>query len=163
MPTLAEWHGCVAPRSVHGRSIAPLVAQDGSHHDAVLYGYFGKDVNLCDGRFSYCRQPRAGSITHHHTAMPRGFADFIPRERLAAAEHGVFLESARGIAHYRIAARSNRHVDAPEFNPVYDLEADPSQQHPIHAAEVEARLAAKLHELLMRYDAPPCQFERLGL
>jgi hypothetical protein len=57
----------------------------------------------------------------------------------------------------------NRHRNAPEFDPIYDLEADPWQAAPVRDPTVERRLAGKLAEMLSRYDAPPSQFERVGL
>lgn len=164
MPTLMELHGAPAmPPDVRGRSLLPLLERDGPHRDGVLFGAFGKDVNLVDGRYSYCRQPLPGSVTHWHTAMPRGFSDFLPREQLAAAETGVFLPTAKGIPHYRMAVPSRRHVDAPDFNPIFDLAADPGQARPVRDSALEARLAALMTRLLAEHDAPPCQYGRLGL
>ena len=164
MPTLLDLHGARPPEHVHGRSFRPLLeGTDGPHHDAVLYGYFGKDINLTDGRYTYCRQPEAGSVVHHHTAMPRGFTDFLAREELAAAETGLFLPYSHGIPHLRIPRRSHRHLDAPGFNPIYDLQADPGQSAPIRDPELERRFAHRMRELMIAADAPGCQYDRVGL
>jgi len=162
MPTLMELHGAELPPCVHGKSILHLLEEDGEHHDAVLYGYFGKDVSMTDGTHTYTRQPLPGSFAHHHTLMPRGFRSFVPRETLAAAECGVFLKHTHGIPHLRMKVPSRRHRDAPDFNPIYDIVNDPGQTNPIRDTALEARLAAKMKELLQRYDAPESQYERLG-
>jgi len=137
-----------------------------SHHDAVLFGYFGKDVNMTDGRYTYCRQPKPGSILYRHTAMPTkrgGFENGGPegRRKLAAAETGVFLDTAYGIPHYRLKADSSRHINSEDFNPIYDIAADPEQENPIIDADLEDELWGKMKELLTRYGAPACQLERL--
>lgn len=163
MPTIMELHGAELPQFVRGRSLLHLLKDDSGHHDAVLYGYFGKDVNMTDGKHTYCRQPVPGSILYSHTAMPATAVGQEYREHLAGAETGVFLETTYGIPHFRIKRESGRHRDAPDFNPIYDLEKDPGQENPIQDDELEARLAEKMKELLDRYDAPPCQYERLGL
>ncbi len=163
MPTLMELHRGDLPPHVHGRSLCHLLDADEDHHDAVLYGYFGKDMNLTDGRHTYCRQPLPDSFLYHHTAMPCAFRDFIDRDVLARAECGVFLKHAYGIPHLRLRIPSHRHHDAPDFNPVYDVGADPRQQNPIRDPELEAKLAAKMKELLQRFDAPECQYARVGL
>ena len=162
MPTFMELHGGRLPPHVHGRSVAPLLGGDKTHHDAVLYGYFGKDVNLTDGQYTYCRQPLADSHLYHHTAMPCSFSDFNSRGELAAAETGVFLEHAYGIPHYRLKVPSKRHHNAPDYNPIYDIRADPLQQNPMRDPGLEERLAARMRGLLEEYDAPACQYERLG-
>jgi hypothetical protein len=133
-----------------------------SHHDAVLYGYFAKDIGMTDGRYTYGRQPRTGSIAHHHTAMAANSVIAAHRERWANAEMGRFLPHV-DMPVYRVAIPSHRHRDAPDFHPVYDLRTDPGQECPIRDPSLEAGLAAKLRELLIRYNAPPCQLERTGL
>lgn len=164
MPTLAELHGVKPPAHVHGRSLLPVLRRRAAkHHDAVLYGYFGKDVNLTDGRYTYCRQPLPGSTVHHHTAMPRTFSDFLPRELLAGAKCGAFLEHCHGVPHYRITRPSHRHHGAPDFNPIYDVQKDPGQTQPIRNAALESQLAKKMKKLLKAADAPACQYRRLGL
>ena len=163
MPTFMELYGAQLPPHVHGRSLRHLFDRDHKHHDAVLYGYFGKDVNMTDGRHTYCRQPLPGSFVYHHTAMPCGFRDFHSREQMAGAACGVFLKNTYGIPHFRFKVESHRHHNAPDFHPLYDLANDPQQQRPIHNGELEARMAAYLKDLLDRYEAPECQAIRLGL
>jgi arylsulfatase A-like enzyme len=163
MPTLLNLFGAQPTPHVRGKSILPLLEQDGPHHEAVLYGYFGKDINLTDGTYTYCRQPLPGSTTHHHTAMPRAFADFIPRAQLANAETGCFLPTTYGIPHYRMSVPSHRHMDAPDFNPIYDIHSDPFQSDPIQDPDLEARLERLMLTQLGYHDAPESQYTRVGL
>jgi arylsulfatase A-like enzyme len=161
MPTLMDLHGASLPPQVRGRSLRHLLAADGAHYDAVLYGYHGKDIGMTDGRYTYGRQPLEGSFVYHYTAMPRRY--FEHREKLVGAEVGPFLKCAGGIPVYRVKVPSHRHHAAPEYNLIYDLQSDPRQQRPIHDAALESRLAAKMRELLGRHDAPEEQFARVGL
>ncbi len=161
-PTLRELFVAGPGETVQGRSLLPLLKEDQPHHDAVLFGYFGKDVGMTDGHYTYCRQPREGSITHHHTAMPVNAAKRAMREAFENAETGRFLNYTR-MPVYRAAIPSYRHRDAPDYNPIYDLLHDPAQEQPIRDDALEIQLAAKMKALLQRYDAPACQFERTGL
>ncbi|NKB69044.1 MAG: sulfatase-like hydrolase/transferase [Candidatus Latescibacteria bacterium] len=170
MPTFMDLHQGQLPPHVHGRSIAPLLAADAPHHEAVLYGYFGKDINLTDGRHTYCRQALPDSHLHHHTAVPCVFPDpatqmspHTRRQALAQAETGVFLPHAHGIPHYRMEVPSRHHHNAPDFNPIYDIVDDPEQQNPLRDGPLEDRLAAQMKDLLDGYGAPACQYERMGL
>ena len=162
-PTILALHGAQPGEWMRGQSLLHLLDQDGPHHAGVLYGYFGKDINLTDGRYTYCRQPLEGSVAYHHTAMPRAYADFLPREVLAGAETGVFLPHARGIPHYRMAVPSRRHLDAAPFNPVYDMLTDPGQTNPIHDPALEARLVEQMRELMKQHDVPENEYKRVGL
>jgi hypothetical protein len=164
MPTILDLHGAKPPPHVHGKSLTGLFDRNGNHHDALLYGYFGKDINLTDGRFTYCRQPKAGSVVHHHTGALGSFGPrWLSREDMAAAEIGHFLKHTHGIPQYRIAKPSHRHLDAPDGHLVYDKLTDPAQTSPIRDEKLEKKLAGKMKELLVRFHAPECQLERTGL
>lgn len=164
MPTFMELHGAELPKGVHGTSLMPLIrGEEAVLHDAILYGYFGKDINLFDGRYSYCRQPKDDSIVYHHTLMPRSIKDFLDEDMLKKAEFGHFLKPDTGIPQMRLARMSHRHKNAPDGNLIYDVKEDPKQSRPIKDKELEARLAEKMTALLEKYDAPDCQYERTGL
>lgn len=164
MPTLMDLHGAEIPAGVHGTSILPLLKQEKDKlHDAVLYGYFGKDINLFDGRYSYCRQPMDGSVVYHHTLMPRNTTDFIDRERLAEAEYGYFIKNNYEISQLRMPKLSHRHRNAPDYHIIYDIQKDSDQKIPIHDVDLERMLEEKMTKLMKQYDAPECQFERTGL
>jgi arylsulfatase A-like enzyme len=164
MPTLMELHNAELPEGVHGKSfLHTLEHPDATHNEVILYGYFGKDVNLFNGQYVYIRQPLAGSTVYSHTAMARSASDFYPKETLAAAENGVFLKHCHNIAHFRVPRESHRHHDAPDFNEIYDVVKDPGMTTPIHDEELELQLVTRMKELMEQYDAPESQFERLGL
>lgn len=162
MPTILSLYDAQLPEAVQGQSILPLLHQDQTIHDALLFGYFGMDINLYDGRYTYCRQPLKNSIVYNHTAMPTSPGGFIPQSQLAEAQTGVFLKHCHQIPHFRIPQPSRYHADAPNFNPIYDLQQDPAQTVPIHDTILEKQLADKMVALMHRFDAPDCQYRRMG-
>jgi arylsulfatase A-like enzyme len=160
MPTFMEVHGAIPSPNVQGKSLVHLLNEDQLHHDAVLYGYFGKDINLTDGRYTYCRQPIEGSIVHHHTAVPVGAMS--DPESYANAEMGRFLKRTQ-MPMYRIPVQSRRHHNATGLPLLYDLLTDPEQQSPIHNKQIEENMESKMKELLVRYESPDSQYIRMGL
>jgi chorismate mutase len=46
---------------------------------------------------------------------------------------------------------------------LYDLLADPKQENPITDAEVEARMIRLMAQLMQQNEAPPEQYERIGI
>ncbi len=164
MPTIMELHDTVPPASVHGKSfLHTLEEPKAEHNDLVLYGYFGKDVNLFDGHYAYIRHPRPDSFTYIHTAMARAFSGFYPKKMLAGAEHGVFLKHCHNIPHFKIKTPCRQHHNAPDFNELYDILDDPDMTKPIHDEELEQIMAEKMKALMLQYDSPEEQFARLGL
>lgn len=163
MPTFMELHGGQNPPHVQAQSMAHLLEQEATHNDAILYGYFGKDINLTDGQYTYCRQALEGSTLYNHSANACNFSDFEKRDVLANAELGVFLKHTYDIPHFRMQNKSRKHHNAPDHNLIYDITQDPEQENPIHDAQLETQLASKMKDLLERYDAPECQFDRMGL
>ena len=101
---------------MQGRSLRHLLSADADHHEAVLYGGFGKDVCLTDGRYRYFRQALPESWVHHHTMMPRGSQDFLAVNRLQV-EYGYFLKypSDRGYPQLRWRQPSEPALDAPRL------------------------------------------------
>ncbi|MFP4580821.1 MAG: sulfatase-like hydrolase/transferase [Candidatus Sumerlaeia bacterium] len=163
MPTLMELHGAELPPNVHGKSIRHLFDADGSHNDAVMYGYFGKNINICDGKYTYTRLPGLRTGLFEFTAMPVRYFHEGGRQQLALSECGPFLDWNYGVPVFKIPVGSRRHRDAGDENLIYDLEQDPHQENPISDLELEARLEEKLVEIMERFDAPDCQYSRMNL
>ncbi len=46
---------------------------------------------------------------------------------------------------------------------LFDIEKDPQQENPINNPEIEKRMMRQMIDLMKENDAPPEQFERLGL
>lgn len=74
-PSLAEYFGVDAetlPNKLHGKSWLPLIrGEKGKIRECALYGQFGKQVNLTDGRYTYFRAPAADNKPLNvYTAMP---------------------------------------------------------------------------------------------
>ncbi len=159
-PTLLDLWAMEPTDVMRGRSARPMLSTEAAGHDAVLFGYFGKDVNVTDGRYTYCRQPIEDSPVYAYTTMPC-FAfrhpDSMKEATLATLPH------ADGMQLYRIEHRSRRHRDAPDFHPLFDIHTDPGQENPLRDADLESRMVETLVAQLRYHDAPACQYSRLGL
>jgi len=159
-PTLLAIHGAGdPPESMTGKSLTNLLAGDGPHHDAVLYGYFSREVNMTDGRYTYHRAGAEGSTVHRYFTSYRGMS----AEKVAEAELGTHLKWCKGYPHFRIAMQSTRSVDLPGDRVIYDLAADPGQSRPVQDEALDRRLAELMKRKLEEAAAPQCQFDRLGL
>lgn len=159
MPTLLDWHGVgEMPESVTGKSLTPLLREDRQHHEAVLYGYFGREVNITDGRYSYHRMPLPDSTAEYF------FTDINCNVKASKeAELGTHLKHCKGIPHFCVTRKSTIPQPCDHTHRLYDIESDPGQQDVLAAPEVENRMTDQLKQLLNEADAPASQFVRLAL
>ncbi|TBL69285.1 sulfatase [Paenibacillus thalictri] len=181
-PTLLESFGIDPQRScrnrLHGKSLLPLInGQSDKLRDELIYGYFGKNVNITDGQWVYFRS--AGEADnrplHVYTAMPTTLGHALGPshiEDLKAIEAGAFL-SWTEYPVYRIPGhviRTNDRTqsflhtgDLIKAHRLFDLSADPCQNNQLFDEDAEKQMIYKLISCMHRHDAPEEQFARLGL
>lgn len=161
---LLEFFDVELPPDMQGRPISRVVAEDEPIRDSALFGLFGGQVNITDGRFVYMRGPAApdNQPLNRHTVMPMHMANLYPPEELRNAELGPAFPFTKGVRPLRIPASEN-----PKENGwgtlLFDVETDPEQREPLSDPDIEARMEAMLSRALADSDAPAEQWQRLGL
>lgn len=160
LPTLLDVSGFPAPDGVHGVSWRPLLEGRATEvHESVIYGYFGMQVNITDGRHTYMR----GSVTeaneplYEYKATPTGFRRLISRPPVGA---GPFLRHT-SYPVFRWPASGRRQWA--DQTMLFDRQRDPEQLTPLVDSAVEARMADLLRQALAAHDSPDEQRVRLGL
>ncbi|MFB7166494.1 sulfatase [Streptomyces sp. NPDC056242] len=158
-PTLLEFFDVPRPGDMQG---APL--SDTSVREAGLFGMHGGHVNVTDGRYVYMRAPVSpdNAPLHEHTLMPTHMRGRFTPQELADLELAEPFGFTKGVRTLRMSGRTL-------FNPyqhgtlLYDLESDPEQRTPLADDAVELRMARLMVDLMRANEAPPGQYERLGL
>jgi len=161
-PTLLDYFGVDRPADMQG---APLpVADDTAIREAGLFGAHGGHVNVTDGRYVYMRAPVSPDNTplQEHTLMPTHMRGRFTPQELANLELAEPFGFTKGVRTLRMNGRTlispYRHGTL-----LFDLQADPEQLNPLVDDEVEMRMATLLVGLMRANEAPPTQYERLGL
>jgi arylsulfatase A-like enzyme len=163
-PTLLDGFGLATTPDMQGRSLRPAVESDVRLREFGLFGSFGGHVSVTDGRWVYmraCVDPSNQPLLEH-TLMPTHMRSrFTPAELAGAQLHPGF-SFTKGMPLLRTTGQS---VGRPyEFGTLlFDLERDPDQQEPLIDDVLELRMVSALVDLLRDNEAPPSQFERLGL
>ncbi|PWH07398.1 sulfatase [Brachybacterium endophyticum] len=163
-PTLLDLFGLAPTERMQGRSLLPTLRDDSSIREHALFGTFGGHVNVTDGRFVYMRACVTEDNTplFEHTLMPTHMDRRFSPAELRAAELHPPLSFTQGVPVLRLPG-------SPVGNPaalgtvLFDLAADPEQTSPILDDELELRMIDLLLEALRAADAPPSQYERLGV
>jgi arylsulfatase A-like enzyme len=163
-PTLLEFFGAPIPETMQGTPLRARIAADQSARPAGLFGIFGGHVNVTDGRYVYMRAPANAENTplFEYTLMPthmRGWFSIAELHDVTLAEPFAFTKGLRTL---KVPART--YFNAHRFGTMlFDVEKDPGQQTPIVDDEVERAMLRLLLEWLHWNEAPPEQYERLGL
>jgi arylsulfatase A-like enzyme len=181
MPTLLDYFGMEpqnCPNKLHGGSWLPLVNDTAKRiREYALYGYFGRDVNLTDGRYTYFRAAIRDSNDplYLYTAMPTTLNMYFNGDclsDLSKIENGRFLKWTSypvnkipgNIVRMRDHTQAiDRRHDLLDRNRLFDIENDYTQENPLIDETVEAQMSKALIEALHQHDAPEEQLERLGL
>ncbi len=162
--TILEFFGLDVPGDMQGVPLREAIASDATIRDAALFGMHGAHVNVTDGRYVYMRAPARddNQPLYNYTLMATHMrGPFRPEELtgLEVAEPFSFTKDCQ-----LIKCPANPWFDVQKFGTLlFDLETDPGEQHPLDDPKVERQMIGHLTRLMEWNDAPPEQFERLGL
>jgi arylsulfatase A-like enzyme len=170
--TLLEFFDIDRPKDMQGIPLRDALASDAPVHDAILFGVFGGHVNCTDGEHVLMLAPAKpdNDPLHQYTLMASHMrAPFAPDE-LQEIEVAGPLPFTKGAKLMKLPAQRSP-FDAPRHDyfgdplktMLFDVGSDPSQETQIHDDAIEARLKQKIERLMRENDAPPGQFQRMGL
>ena len=153
-----------------------MMGSDRPVREAALYGMFGAGTNITDGRYTYFRYPEnmAEQDLYEYTLMPTHQKSFFPVEELRRATLVNDFGFTQGVPLLKVPARRNLkgqpvgHLGQgggyeDTTTVLYDMAKDPTQQRPFRDPEIEARLLRLMRDLMLKNEAPPEAFTRLGL
>ena len=183
LPTVTELHGVDAGarlNPIHGKSWLPLLrGQTASVRECAIYGYFGKQLNITDGRFTYFHSPTAGNRPLNlYTSIPTDIREYFSVDRLLDPDSigmGCHLPWVKYPV-YKIPADAFKPSD--DFtlryawlndwemvDQLYDLQCDYSQNDNVvdRDPDTRRRMVEALRKALAAHDAPAEQFDRLRL
>jgi hypothetical protein len=147
-----------------GHDLLPVYGSGQSVREAILFGYHGAHVNCTDGRYVYMRAPVLADNTplYDYTLMPSHMNAMYAVQELQQIELAEPFSFTQGCRTMKIAA-SNSLQSHTWGTLLFDLEADPGQLHPLKDEQLERRMQRLMIGLMQQSDAPPEQYERLGL
>lgn len=164
---------------LHGRSLLPLLRQESVHvRHAILFGQFGKTVNLTDGRYTYFRQAvrQDNQPLFLYTSMPTCRLQYLGWEGMDPRDFSHITLSHMSwhpFPVYRFPANLIRFQSKSQSfqvrNPyvtgnwLFDNVSDYAQEHPICDPSLEAHYTQLMQQLMQQHDAPEEQYVRLGL
>ncbi|MEX0774665.1 MAG: sulfatase [Phycisphaeraceae bacterium] len=160
-PTLLDFFGMTPTRDMLGKSLAGAIAHDDDVRAAALFGYHGSRINVTDGRYKYLRDPLSQGCPAYtlSTNMMRGFKR---AEQLAGATLAEPFAFTKNMPTLKIGGGHGEPRQEVQHL-LFDLKADPHEQHPLDDPVIEKRMIDHMVRLMDEADAPPEQYQRMGL
>ncbi|MFI5610338.1 sulfatase [Amycolatopsis sp. NPDC051903] len=163
-PTLLEFFGLEPTADMQGKPLASVLTEDRPIREGALFGSAGGHVNVTDGRYAYLRNTvnPDNQPLFDYTLMPTHMhAPFSPAE-LREAELVEGFGFTKGVPVLKVPGWTFGNP-YPFGTMLFDLETDPRQQSPLSDPALELRMIELLVKLMRENEAPPEQYERLGL
>lgn len=175
-PTILDAFGIKKTDEMLGVSLLPNLKNGKDNHDYILFGYFGKHVNITDGRYVYMRAGRMESKGHlnNYTLIPLHMFRMFNETELSAEQvemvhpfnftKGMPLMSIPtdgDTAPQNTCYEYDKHLKYGDL--LFDLETDPKQERPIKNKEMEERMVEAMLKIMKENDAPKELYERIGL
>jgi len=163
-PTLLSYFGVEIPADVQGHPLWDTIDRDAPVREAGLFGIHGGQVNITDGRYVYMRgfAGERNEPLFEYTLVPHHKLHTFRVEELQDLELAEPFSFSKGCRLLKIPGLQPADP-AVLKTMLFDLRVDPRQESPISDPIVEQRMIELMIELMRENDAPPEQYERLGL
>lgn len=173
--TLLDYFHVEIPPSMQGKSLRPVIAEDCAIHSAILFGYFGKHINVSDGRYVYMRAARDNSQLYEYTLMPTRLAALFQKDELKSAEDTLYrgFDYCNNVPMLKIPANTRFVPKATHHNYdehmrygdlLFDLTDDPAQERNLKDDErLTRQMLEKMVRLMKESEAPAEQYRRMGI
>ena len=167
-PTLLEYFDVERPADMQGVVLKDTLENNTPTREAALFGIHGGHVNVTDGQYVYMRGPvtEDNGPLFNYTLNTNVMSGYLPADQLREATLAEPFSFTKGMPVLKVPAGLWGNIGKFALSKgtmLFDVVADPEQQSTLNNPEVEARMVAFLVALMQANDAPPEQFERLGL
>lgn len=178
-PTLLDYFNVPIPKDMLGVPLKEAIAENKPVREACLFGIFGGHVNCTDGRYVYMLAPNPdlggspykGENLFNHTLMPTHIRSAFSAAELKNAVLAPPFSFTKGMPVLKTPGQIRLSTLAPQDlregvqykTMLFDLENDPEQNNPIEDKETEEVMRAHIVRLMRENDAPPEQYQRMGL
>lgn len=165
-PTLVEYFGGEAEHAIHGKSFLDIAERNSEQqHEAVIFGWYGKSVNVTDGEHVYFRGPasRDNNPLFQYFLMPTEYHHRMTADRMKEAVLGHYLPYLN-IPVLRVPGNPEFGIHEELFeNRCFNISDGYHQLHDLCGSAEEDHMRDLLIEAMKRADSPEEQFQRLGL
>ena len=162
-PTLLNYFNINISHEIDGKDLLPVIENNTSIHENILYGVHGGQVNIYDGKYCYMKSSVDSKLPiYHMTLMPTLMRGFIACNEINEATFVSGGKYSNQTKVLQIPCSMTQGGIIQHKTALYDKSNDPKQQHPITEMSIIMLMDEKLRNAMLRVDAPDWQFARMG-
>ena len=162
-PTLLEYFGQSIPKDMQGKVLKDTIESDQPVRKCAIFGYFGNQMNITDGRYVYMRAARNEEVPlYEYTLMPTRMVARMSTE-LEEAQLAPAFDFTKGMPVLKIPAKATDFITKSYGDQLFDLMTDPDEEKPVGNEKEKDRLTEEMKKLMEESNAPIELFQRLGL
>lgn len=169
-PTVLDFFGLPIPGDMMGYSLHQTIAENRPVRTTCIYGTCGSQISCTDGKHTYVLAPasKTNDPLYNYTLMPAHMRQMFPVEELQHIELSEPFSFTKGCRLLKVknlekSEYLNEKGEHPYETMLFDLMADPEQEHPVTDSNLEARFRREIVRHMMQNDAPEEQYIRMGL
>ena len=162
-PTLLEFFNIDIPKDMQGKPLTGVMDDDAPVRDYAVFGFFGSQVNITDGRYLYlCSGTSPEVQLYEYTLMPCRMRGMFAPALLKEAELAEPFTFTKGCRLLKTKASPYRVDTTKTGSALYDLSKDNDTNILPEHPEVAARMTEAVRQAMIESDAPAEAFERMG-
>ena len=187
--TLLDFFNVEIPPDMQGKPLGPVIMEDKPIREYALFGIHGAHVNVTDGEYVYMKAPmdQGNSPLFEYTLMPAHMRCLFTAEEMKNAELSKAFGFSKECPVLKIPKQSNfgnadfslllsggkktqRRFDnndllnAANFgDKLFNIKNDPNEENELNDIAIETRMANLLVKAMRENEAPPEQYQRIGL
>ncbi|ECJ2452081.1 sulfatase [Salmonella enterica] len=163
--SLLEFFGLEKRKHMTGQSLSAILNKGEAIKSEAIFGYFGAHASITDGRYVYMRGSQTPENTplNEYTLMPTRMRRLFNADELRDATLHPGFSFTKGMPVLKVPGSAGFYSSYAHGNMLFDLENDPTQEHPIYDAKLEAAFLRKLSLAMTAAEAPIDEWLRLGI
>ncbi|WP_067839077.1 sulfatase [Amphibacillus sediminis] len=164
--TILDFFEIDLPKDMKGRPLRDIVESDQPIHDAVLFGYFGSNLNITDGEYVYMRAPvpEQEHVLKEYTLSPMRINRRFTLDELKDAKLNDSFSFTKGIGVLELPSQDIMAKNYQRFgHKLFNYQEDPQQLHALLDAEKEFKMIEMMKRLLRENEAPSSLYTYFGL
>jgi len=147
--TILDFFDIQKPQDMQGISLLNTLQVNKPIKELALYGYFGCNVNITDGIYSYSRAP-VSSLCYEYTLMPMRINRLFTPDELSSVQLVDPLVFTKGVPILRLESQDFLAENYSRFgHRLYNLVSDPKQLAHIENIDVEVEYVNKMRSMMI--------------